>query len=1074
MKKTALLCWLLLLFTVQAFAQSRVTGKVTDSKTGTPLSGASITVKGTRTGTSTDAEGNFSIAAAANSVLVISMINYSVREVAVGNSLQLTITLEQQTKELTEVVVTALGVSREKKSLGYSTTTFKSDEINRVAPVSIFDGLQGKIAGADISNVSGSPGGSSKVVLRGFSSLGQTNQPLYIVDGVILSDIRAGSEAIDPDAGNNKGTATTGYDFGNAANDINPGDIESVTILKGAAATSLYGSRATNGVIVITTKKGKSGKLKVDFTTSAIFSDPLVLPKLQEKYGQGWGQLFIPSENGSWGPALDGADRLWGAPVDNSQLIKPFAFVKNNWRDVFEAGREYNNNLTLSGGNDVSTFLLSYGNVYSNGIIPGEGDSYRRNTLSLRSSTKFKGFTAEASLNYVNKSQRFVENGQSASGVGSTFYEQILQIPVDIPIKDFRDYKNKFHNVDNFFTPFASNPYYALFENGSKNQSDRVYGNFNLQYKITNWLTAQLQQGADITNARTKQWRNKNAPSPGSWNNGNNPESSPRGPERGSVQEGAQQYYEYDGKINLIAKKRINPDFNIDGLVGFNYNERGSRVVYTYVEDLVIPGFFDISNAKSKPQSTHAKTRQAIAGLYGSATLGYKNYLYLSVNARNDWSSTLPRGANSYFYPSANLSFLLSNVFDISNKTPINYAKIRVSAGRTGKDALPYQVFDRITSGNVQLPFGQLLFPYQTVPGYTILNQLGNAALQPEISTEYEVGGEFQLFDNRIGIDIAYYNKESDGQILAVPISPSSGYSTQTLNFGLIRNRGIELTAHVMPIRSKHFTWDIGYNFTRNRNKVLQLPAGLEKLVLTGVYNAQLEARLNQPLFSFYAPEPERDPQGRIVVDDAGYPVAPTELGYYGTSQRDFIMGLTNNLTYKNFSLGFSFDYRKGGVFYSSISELLMFTGNHYLTTYNDRKPFIVPNSVVKVVDPVDGKVSYVENTKAIDEANFTNYFYHNSNRAEIYNKRILDKTFLKLRDVTLSYTLPNKIAKKIAAERISITLIGRNLWVWLPKENRMVDPEASNFGRDINSEFGEFRVTPTTRSYGASLRVTF
>lgn len=1071
--------WLFLV--VQIWAQSKpISGKVTDAGSGQPVQSVTVTLKGSNTSTQTNSEGNFSIIASTGDVLVFSSVGFGQREIPVGAGTMINITLQSSTSELSEVVVTALGVSREKRTLGYATTTIKNDEINRVSPVSMFDGLQGKIAGADISNLSGTPGGTTKVILRGYTSIIGTNQPLYVVDGVPISNVQPGNDrtatgvALSPDATLNKGNSTPGYDFGNTANDINPSDIESVTVLKGAAATSLYGSRGNNGVIIITTKKGRSGKLKVDVNSAAVFSKVNILPRTQKLFGQGWDARFWASENGSWGPALDGVDRLWGATIDNSQLLKKFAYVDDNVRDLYETGREFNNTVSVSGGTEASTFSLSYGNVYSDGVVPTDNDSYRRHTLSLRGSTKYKNFSADASVNYINRQQKFVETGQSASGVGGSFYEQVIQIPVDIPVGDFRDYKNKFFNVDNFFTPFAENPYYTLYENGSRARNDRFFGNVNLQYKIRDWLTLQAQQGFDITNGINKSWRNKNKPAPGSWNDGQNPESSRRSANIGSVQEGAQKYYEYDSKVNLLVRKDLSETFTLDGFAGFNYNERGSDVLYSYVEDLAVPGFFDLANGIAAPVSQHYKVKQQIFGLYGSATLGFKDYLYLSVSARNDWSSTLPKENNSFFYPSANIAFLLTNLVDINRQT-LSYAKIRASVGRTGKDAPPYLVFDRIASQTVLFPFGQLNFPYNNTPGYTISDLIGNGNLEPELTKEYEVGGEFKFLNDRIGIDIAYYNKLTDGQIINVPITPSTGFSAITLNFGQVRNRGIELSTQLVPIRSKSFTWEIGYTFARNRNLVLELPSNLNKVQFTSIYDAKFEARKNQPLGVVYAPAPRTDPSGRVIVDAlTGYPVDDaSEDTYYGTAQRDFTMGLTNSFSYKNFRFGFSFDYRKGGVFYSSTADLLMFTGNDYRTTYNDRRPFVIPNSVNEVVDGT-GKITYVENSTVIDESHQDDYWYHNSNRAGIYPYRILDKTFIKLRDVSLSYTLPASISQKITAERIVLSVIGRNLWTWLPKENQIIDPEASNFGTELTSEFGEFRTGPTNRTLGVSLRVSF
>ncbi|WP_316834147.1 SusC/RagA family TonB-linked outer membrane protein [Pedobacter nutrimenti] len=1071
MKKLILSLFLFLAIAGSASAQDRtITGKVTGKEDGLPIPGVSVKIKGAQGGTSTNSNGTYSIkVGAGGTALEFSSIGYANQSVEIGSGNIINVSLTTDSKTLGEVVVTALGVSREKKTLGYSSTQVSSEEINRAAPTNLVSGLQGKVAGIDISSTSGQPGGSSKVVLRGFSSIAGNNQPLYVVDGVPINNSRPGGTSPT----NSIGDLMDNYDFGNAANDINPNEIESISILKGAAASSLYGSRASSGVILITTKKGKAGSFKVDFSSTAAFTKVSIVPDLQDQYGQGFSKFAYIAENGSWGAKLDGQMRPWGSEINGVRQEKPFVAAKNSFRDAFDTGKEFNNNISLSGGNDMSTFRFSYGNVYSNGILPGDNDTYKRNTIGLNGSTKYKALSLSASMNYVGKNTRAVQTGQANSGVGSSFYEDILQIPVDFQIKNFKDYTNPYYDIDGYFSPFAQNPYYSVFENGSTFKSDRLYGNVDLKVKATDWLSFQFQQGFDVNNIVDKIWNAKNAPTPGSWSGGGNDEGVTRKANVGNVIEGSEKYFEYDSKLNALFNKKISTDFDINGLVGLNYNDRGSRVLYTGIEDLAIPGFYQVENSANSPTTTQTSLQRRLYGLYGSATLGYKNYAFLTLNARNDWSSTLPPDNRSYFYPGANLSLLLSEAFDLKN-AKISLLKLRLAYGKTGSDTDPYSIYNTLTKGNVNLGFGNIAFPIDGVPGYSVSNTLNNSNLRPEISTETEIGGELRFFDNRLGIDATYYNRVTNDQILPIPVSPGTGVVFRIVNFGKVRNRGVELALSGTPIKTKDISWDVVYTFTRNRNMVLELPDGLDKVVLRTAYDAKLVARVGQPLGVIEAPVPKTDAQGHVIVGSNGIPLVAANDQAYGTSQRDFIMGLNNNFRYKNFTLGFAIDYKKGGVFYSGTADLLNFVGNAQNTLYNDRRPLVWPNSVIEVKNAAGQVTGYKENSTAVTENNFFSLYYTNDGKGVVYKELIKDKTFLKLREITLSYALSEKIAKKIGASKASLTVYGRNLLTWLPKENRMIDPEVSNLGNDLSSELGEFRSGPSTKNFGLTLNVTF
>lgn len=1059
----------LLFFCTGTVAQTKIIqGTVTDADGGLPLPGVSIRIKGSQTGTMSGTDGRYVIEAGNGAVLEYTYIGYVTRSIPVGNESVINVTLSTDNRALSEVVVTAFGVSRSSRSTGYATTQLNGEEINRAAPVNIMSGLQGKVSGVDISSTSGSPGGSSKTIIRGFASIAGNNQPLFVVDGIPVNNSRPGDVAPNNSIGDLQET----YDFGNAINDINPNDIESISILKGAAASSLYGSRASSGVILITTKKGKAGAFKVDITSAAAFAQVAIVPELQDKYGQGFAYRSYIAENGSWGARFDGQEREWGSEIDGERQSKIFSPLKNTFREAFDTSKEFTNTIAFSGGNEQSTFRFSYGNVGSNGILPGANDTYKRNTLNLNGSTKFKAIAISAGLNYIGKNSRAVQTGQALSGIGSSFYEDILQIPVEFPIKAFKDYNNKFYDVDGYFSAFSQNPYYSVFENGSTFKSDRFYGNVDLKVKAADWLTFQFQQGVDVSNIADKMWNAKNNPTPGSWAGGGNDEGEVRQASVGNVVEGSEKYFEFDSKVHALFDKNFDNDITLNGLIGLNFNARGSRSLYAGIEDLSVPGFYQIDNSGNFPNTTQTSTERRLFGLYGSATIGYKSFAYLTLNARNDWSSTLAPSNRDYFYPGANLSLLISQLTDLSS-AKISLLKLRAAYGKTGNDANPYNIYNTMTRTSVYLGGSAYTnFPFDGVAGYTISNTRNSDKLKPEISTETELGAELKFFHNRLGFDISYYNRITRDQILPIVAAPSSSVNFRVVNFGKVQNKGIEFALTAIPLKSEDFNWNMTYNFTRNRNNVLELPDGLTNVVLNFAFDAQLVAKVGQPLGVIEAPVPRYDPQGRIIVSGNGYPVADPSLGAYGTSQRDYIMGLNNSFSYKGLTLGFTLDYKKGGVFYSGTADLLNFVGNSKNTTWNDRRTFIVPNSVLEVIE--NGTARYVENTIPITEYSVYDYYYTGNGRGISYKDRILDKTYLKLRDVTLSYVLPNKLANRIGTDKAAVTVYGRNLLTWLPAGNSYIDPEVSNLGNDLASEFGEFRTGPSVRNFGLSLNLTF
>ncbi|MDP4247469.1 MAG: SusC/RagA family TonB-linked outer membrane protein [Bacteroidota bacterium] len=1085
------LIFLLVLFVARfAVAQTPlVTGRVTNSN-GEPVSFATVKIKGTPMSAAADVDGVFKIRASPGQVLVFTAANYASQEITVGSQTTIAVRLKLSEATLSEVVVTALGQSQNKNKVGYSTATFNTAAINKDAPVGLMDGLQGKIAGAEISNTGG-PGSSTKVVLRGFGVIaGGTNQPLYVIDGVPLSDAQFQNNTNQAAAGN---PFTNTQDFGNGMTDINPNDIESITVLKGTAASSIYGGLAKNGAIMITTKKGRAGKLRVEYDGGANFSRVGKLPTYQSEFGQGWGGLFVLSENGSWGPKLDGKERLWGSVVDNSQLLKPFSFIKNNVRDFFETGSELNNTLSLSGGNDITKFYFSYGNVSSDGVIPGNRDALQRNTFALRTNSTFDKFSINTSFNYINRKVDAPSTGQPGADGGGLF-QSLLQIPVDVPIKDFRDYKNKFFNTDGYFSPYAENPYFTVFENGNTQASDRFFGNVNASYKFSTHFSTEFRLGGDFTNSRTKTWKQKAFPTPGSWAAGNNVEGAPRTPDVGSVSQGTDNFSIINGDLILKYNQDFGNDLTLEALGGGNYYQSKSQSELTGITNLTIPGFYNLSNTSLPPLTTDASSLRRRIGVYGQATIGYKNQLYLTGNIRNDWSSTLPINSNSLFYPGANVSWVASENFN--NRTTVSYLKFHAAYGRTGSDPAPYQVNPSLAVGNITLPFGTLNTPFNGVSGFSVNPVVGNLSLKPILTDEVEAGAEVRFLRDRIGLDLTVYDKKTKGQIFAIPVAPSTGYTNVVQNLGVVTDKGVEVTLNARPIESHNLSWSFTYTFARNWNKVNSLSTGLNNTLIYGIGGGPtLFAVVGKTSSSIYAPVPQLTPDGKIVVDpNTGFPVVNGTvdkdgftLGYFGSGDYDYTMGWTNTFTImQNFSLGFSFDFRFGGVMYSQSANQVLFDGNGIATTYNDRRPFVIPNSVNAQTDG-SGKTTYTENKTFVGpgsqalggvghgQTDYTyGYYYPSFNHGSGWGFNIFDKSFLKMRDLTLSYNLPHAWTSHIHSSAASVGIYARNILVWTPKANQYVDPEATNVSNDIAGTFGEYAGTPLAMSFGGILRITF
>jgi TonB-linked SusC/RagA family outer membrane protein len=1040
-----------------SFAQDRVVTGVVSDNSGLPLPGVNVLVKGTNLGTQTDFDGKFSIKATPTQTLVFNFVGMKSQEI-VASSTTVNVKMKDDAVELEGVVVTtALGVKRQKKSLGFATASVSAKDLTEVNNTNIFESLSGKVAGVDIT-APAQVGASSKVVIRGYNTFGNAS-PLYVVDGTPITN------------GSSSGTGNTrSFDAGTGISDIDPNNIENMTILKGAAASALYGSRAANGVILITTKTGKNkSKITVETSHSADFSEVARVPHFQNSFGQGWnahswsnwaGQPgnVTSNENGSWGPAFNGEVRPWGSIVNNSQQIKPYVALEDNARDFFETGSTYTNTARLSGGGDNSNFSLSFSDVNSDGIIPTDADSYKRRTFGFNGGVSSDKLSFKASANYVKKDQYAVNTGQgNDSGEGNTFTQEILQIPRDISVVDLADYTNNpFNNNNNYFTPYATNPYWTINENSTFINGNRFYGNANVTYNFTKKLSMSYQIGGDYRIEKIKSYGAKVTYDPGS------PQADAVAAEIvGGVTEASNEFVELNSDLILYYNTKYNDDINFNTFIGFGTNERKTSQLIASITNLDIPFFYEITNSVVKPQVAQVDTQRRSYSAYASIETSYKDKLFLTLTGRNDWTSTLPSSARSYFYPSASLSGIVIENNDY-------FLKLRAGIARLGNDTGPYQTNNSLLQGNAVLGFGNIFLPIGGVNGYEYSNNLGNPDLKPEFVTEAEFGFETNLFKKRVNLDVSFYSKKTDGLIVNLPIAPSSGFTTQTLNAVDLTNRGVELVLNLIPIRTENFQWDFTTTFAKNQSEVTDVVGDTEKILLAQNYGVSFNAIVGEPLGTFSTFTPTRNAAGQYIVDADGYYVESADEQNVGTAERDFVMGFKNKFTYKNLSLSFGIDWKEGGNMYSYTKRLSGFTGNGIETIYNDRNPFIIPNSVV---DNGDG--TYSENTTPITFEGITD-FYNTQNNPGIEQTHVIDKTFIRLRDISLTYNIPSKILKNTGIVGASFTVYGKNLALWTPDDNSYVDPELSTFGTGLLSEQGEFGTNPSQRSYGATLKLTF
>ena len=1039
-----------------------IKGKVVLASDGDPLPGATVMPVGGGQGTATDLDGVFTLNVGDNvRQLTVSYIGMVTKTVPATDGQ--TIALEESGNTLDEVVVTAMGIKRSAKALGYSATAVKGEDLVATRTNDIMSSLAGKVAGVQITESSSDPGTSKSVIIRGVSSLSGNNQPLYVVDGVPLNNSAVfSSEGLD-----------NGFDFGNGASAVNPDDVESMTILKGAAATALYGSRAGAGVILITTKKGaKQAKgVGIEYNGGLQWESLLRIPQQQNMFGMGWNGEKTDIENGSWGPSFDGSMLRYGNVYNHSQNMKSYLPIKNNVKDFFETGFRFNNSLSFNGATDKSAYYLSLSQISDNGIIPTSADKYDKYTFSARASHTQGHVTFSTSLNYAFQRNKFVTTGQKAGSM----YNCIMQTPRDISIVEMKDLNNPFNTPGYYYTPYGvTNPYYLLENYQNRFEQERFYGNFEISYEFLKYFRATYRFGMDTNTSQ----HDTGQPNLSAMFAGTPNWADCLADLTGSVTQQTSRRREMDHTVMLSYDQQITQDWHANADIGFNGNERRYSYLYGGVTNLTIPTWYNLSNSAEIPTVEQYKWKRRYMGVFLAAQADWKNMVFLTVNLRNDWSSTLPKGNRSFFYPGITASWLFSELLSNEAKNTLTYGKLRLAWGKTGNDASVYMtnsVYGQ--AGASSGGWGNSNFPFTKTGtnAYTVGNTLGSQNLSPEMTTEFEAGLQMAFFQNRISFDFSYYNRNTDKQIFSLNMDPATGYTAQNMNLGKIRNRGIELLVSVTPVKVKDFQWDISWNFTKNYSKVISLPEELGGSSLIYGFNSGtgLYAIVGEPLGVFKAYVPQTTEDGRVICDDQGLPIKNPDQQIVGSINNKYQMGITSTWRYKGVSLTASLDIRKGGVMFSRTKDIMYFTGNAIQTAYNNRNPFIVPNSVQDSGTTDEfGNTIYVDNTTFLTPTNI--YKYWDAGGRDLDAAFLVDKSYVKLRSVVLSWEMPSKWFRNIFLSGVTVSAFGNNLFLWTPSSNTFIDPEMTSFGNDLEGNFGEYSANPSSRKFGFNVKVKF
>ncbi|MFV0419008.1 MAG: SusC/RagA family TonB-linked outer membrane protein [Dysgonomonas sp.] len=1057
---------LLLLFNalaLLAFAQTNeefvLKGRVTDIS-GITLPGVTVNVKSNPTlGTLSDENGYYSIRTKKNDVLVFSYLGFETYETQIISDKPLDISLKSTTTELNEVVITSLNIPREKKALGYAVQAV-SGQVLATRPTNALSALSGKISGLQIISSGGNLGGSSRVTLRGINSITGNNQPLFVVDGIPLDNTDMNTSSTI--------NGSAGKDVGSTIQDINPDDILDINVLKGPSAAALYGTRAANGVILITTKKGdrSDDRLDIHLNTGIEFENVVRLPKRQKLYGGGYSTAFQKATiNGneynivdyaadeSWGPKLDGTPVLHWYNLDPEYASdylnpQPWVYPEHDVTDFFRTGVSNTNNIALSKNSAKGAFRVSFTNKNTSGTIPNS--SLNRNSINVSGNTKGTWVSFFGNVNYFNnKSTGRPWTGASNRNIILEAY-QWGQVQVDY--EKLKEYKRADgtprawnrtawqNNTASEKTKYIDNPYWSAYESYLNENRDRLYGNVGLTVTPTKWLSLTGRINGDVYQYNSQDRIAYYSRS------------------QSQYQEYSQKFDEFNYEFLATVNNHWG-DHSLVSILGANYMRRNRRVSDIQTSGgLTIPQYYSLNNAASiivNPSTGLYK--KAISSIYGSVSYGWKSLLYLDGTLRNDWSSTLPKDNNSFLYPSVTSSFILTELPALENQNWLSFAKLRLGWAQVGNDTDPYQlykVYEAMNSfdGNI---------------AYTLSDRLGNPELKPEITSSWEAGLQLQLFNNLLGLDVTYYNNNSRNQIIHLPTSDAFGYSYKLINAGKINNKGVEVTLTANPVRQKDLDWNITANFSKNSNKIIRLSEAVNTLQLSNTL-VSLVAKEGESYGQIMGYDFVYAADGQKVVNSDGVYMRTDQFVPLGSVLPDFLWSLQNQLRYKDFTFGFLIDSRVGGSFFSQTYKVGMYSGILESTAANNiRETGIVLDGVTgNVVFNADGTYN-VTNTASNEKRVTAQAWAQNQyNGPTAYT--VFDATFIKLRELTLGYTFK---LPKLKIESVSVTAYARNLWNIYTK-SKDIDPELTNSSGNVQGIEGGNIPTPVT--YGLNLGFKF
>lgn len=1022
MKKVILVLAYLMLMHWQAYSQNVVVqGTVLDKVRQMGLPGVYVLIKGTADGTVTDMDGNYklSVPSSADQTLVFSYIGYVKQEVAVGSQTEINVQLEEDLVQLGEIIVTAMNIKQNKRDLNYAAQAIKSEEIAETQQQNIVNSLQGKIAGVQINSSSGSPGSSSSIIIRGGTSIAGNNQPLFVIDGIIMDN-------------------STFQGSGNRAMDINPEDIESMTVLKGPSAAVLYGIGAGNGAIIITTKSGKKGKVQVKFGTTIAFDQKLKTHEVQTTYGRGIRGVADDETSLMWGPAYS-----------------PSSQIFNNIDDFFQTGVQQKYDLSVNGGSEKSTFFLSVSDNYQTGIVPGE--KYNRFNFLLKGTTQIlSNLAVTASVNST-----FSKNVRGGSG--SMF--NVFTWPTDDNMSEYLNPDGSKKRLLPTLDPISfnkENPYWSVNNNLPEYDIKRSISQVFFDWDILEPLKLTYRLGMDQSN---QYYRKVVVPeSTGSASNYS-----------GTITESELSKQRLTSTLIASYSKMLNSTWDLYAMVGFNLDMLSSRSITTFGSNFLLPTLISLNNVGIFERPTRRTGKRRILSGFGEVRLDYKGIASIGITGRNDWTSTLTPGLNSFFYPSITAGFVFTELLDGVFKDVLSFGKIRASWAQSGQDA----PIERL---------GVVLIQYNGLGGgYNHYHSAGNDALKPELIESVEFGLNLALYNGRFNVDLSYYNSNSSDMIINNRISSASGFIIRTFNTGDMQNKGFEVVLDSKILIEGELKWNTSLNFARNRSKLTNLPGNISRLPVTSgqiINEAKPLALIDEPLYAIEGIPYLRNENGNIIINEDGYPrwgtYAKDENGdfilntdgtrkvsqenvYLGNREPDFLLGITNTFTYKQFNLSFLFDIRKGGDVINATSSFMMSRGIHKLLDEERNKSYTFNGEV----ETPDGFVTN-EQEVVLDD-NYFRFRYRS-----VGENFVEDGSWVKLRYVALTYDMVN-IAKKIAMQNLQITITGRNLFMLSSYSGG--DPENDYSGSGVGGAgtvgLDYFNV-PTTRGITFSLRATF